>query len=141
MSSSTPQLRLERIRNLKKTEEQLSQNNNCKVLHEPLESQLQACKAQRDVRYLGCYVDREQRAMTDAGFRGTWNDCRRRAERDGMRFFALQHGYDGNNAECYLSNSKENAQRYGVGDACIYTDTETRKNAGGTWRNAIYESA
>ena len=94
-------------------------------------------------RFLGCFRDTQTRAMTMiTDIRGSWNDCRRRAEQNGYRYFALQDGNNGGGAQCFVSNSLPTAQQYGVvadSECNRPLDRETGRNLGGAWVNALYE--
>jgi hypothetical protein len=87
--------------------------------------------------YLGCYGDREDRAMMKMII-GKYNyeSCKEEAVSQNYSLFGLQDSTTGENAQCFLSNDLDQSVRYGKATNC--TKLGDGKYSGGTWSNAIY---
>jgi hypothetical protein len=80
-------------------------------------------------RYLGCYRDRDQRALTGGPKKYGYDREKCSQACKDYRYFALQ-----NNGWCSCSNSLEEATRYGKHNTCPENRT------GGPWGNDLFEN-
>jgi len=101
--------------------------------------------------YLGCYGDREHRAMPLSNIDGTfstiyggnnwtfdYNTALQYARQNNFTYFSTQATYDGINGQGGFTNDLSSAMKYGKASNC-----HTDKNgypAGGAWSNSVYST-
>jgi len=78
--------------------------------------------------WLGCYGDTWDRAMVYVEYGTTITECYDLCMENGYSLFGVQ-----NTAECFCSNSKDEAMRYGESDNC------NGRGRGGVWGIDIYQ--
>ena len=115
---------------------QLIVNNaeNIALFQTPVDSTIKS-------NYIGCYVDKSQRAMNNGYFEQKYDygQCQQLAETQKFSYFALQNSGNGSNAQCFLSNDLNASRQYGKATNC----TNTNNNgiiSGSAWSNAIYNN-
>ena len=90
--------------------------------------------------YIGCYGDKEDRAMTfpDGGVNQVYNyeSCEKIAQDGNYAYFGLQNSTTGENAQCSLSNDFGQLGKYGLANNC--TTLSNGIVSGGAWSNAVY---
>jgi len=91
--------------------------------------------------YLGCYGDRENRAMTMYNRGKKEYDlvkCQQIASNEGYNLFGLQDSTSGKNAKCALSNDFRQTTENGMAGNCTQISDGTW--SGGGWSNAVYNT-
>jgi len=90
-----------------------------------------------DGNYLGCYGDKEDRAMPFLSDQYMpLEECRKLALDKKLDFYGVQDGHGGNNGSCMGSNDIHSVVKYGVASNC--TKDINGKIIGGPWSNAVY---
>ncbi len=97
------------------------------------------------ISYLGCYNDKEIRALPTVATSQNLTQCFNSAKASGSKYFALQYGDAGSGiGQCFYGDSSltlAQAQQYGKNDqGCSAMATPTGSFMGGTWTNALYQS-
>lgn len=91
--------------------------------------------------YVGCYVDKEARAMPMISEASTLSQCKQLAVNKGLSVFGLQYGNAQTGVgQCFGGNSLSDAQRYGLATNCkpLASTGVTGAQMGDFWSNAIY---
>lgn len=87
--------------------------------------------------YLGCYIDKSDRAMPYLQGNMDYEGCKKKAKDNGAApYFGLQNSTSGTNAECWLASSLDGIRDYGKATNC--TKIADGTYSGGGWSNSIY---
>ena len=87
--------------------------------------------------YIGCYKDKDSRAMTNKQKDFTLDDCKKYAEDNNYLYYALQATSKSNDkGQCFTSNDLTSSQKYGVANNCF--ENSFKQMVGSDWSNAIY---
>ena len=92
--------------------------------------------------YIGCYGDSSNRAMTAYnGGKQQYNNasCQQAANSQKAAYYGLQNSTSGQNAQCFISNSLSQTQKYGVAKNC--TNISDGSFSGGGWSNSVYSTS
>jgi hypothetical protein len=92
--------------------------------------------------YIGCYGDSSNRAMTAYnGGKQQYNNasCQQAANSQKAAYYGLQNSTSGQNAQCFISNSPSQTQKYGVAKNC--TKISDGSFSGGGWSNSVYSTS
>ena len=99
-----------------------------------------ATPAKKATNYIGCYVDKKDRAMNGSLGGGeqayNYQTCQDAAIKVGYPYFALQNSTSGQNAQCFLSKDYSSVIKYGVSTNC--TRLKDGTYSGGVLSNAVY---
>jgi len=89
--------------------------------------------------YIGCYKDKDSRAMTNKQKDFTLDDCKKYAEDNNYLYYALQATSKSNDkGQCFTSNDLTSSQKYGVANNCF--ENSFKQMVGSDWSNAIYST-
>ena len=92
--------------------------------------------------YLGCYMDKETRAMTltnNGKQKYDLEQCEEIAQDGKYSYFGLQDSTNGKKAQCTVSNDFSQASQYGLAGNCTLLSDGTY--SGGGFSNAIYNNS
>ncbi len=101
--------------------------------------------AESGPKYVGCFADKEQRAIAGTFTNSSFADCKNAAIKAGAKFFGIQYG-DANTGvgQCFIgsNSSLADAQKYGPATNCVAMPGQNSvipgAYMGSTWSNAVY---
>ena len=89
--------------------------------------------------YIGCYKDKDSRAMSNKQKNFTLNDCKTYAEDNNYSYYGLQATSKSNDkGQCFTSNDLEKSEKYGVANNCF--QNSFKEMVGSDWSNSIYST-
>ena len=89
--------------------------------------------------YIGCYKDKDSRAMSNKQKNFTLDDCKKYAEDNSYLYYALQATSKSNDkGQCFTSNDLSKSQKYGVANNCF--QNSSKQMVGSDWSNSIYST-
>jgi hypothetical protein len=89
--------------------------------------------------YIGCYRDKESRAMSNKQKNFTLDDCKKYAEDNTYSYYSLQATSKSNNkGQCFTSNDLKQSEKYGLANNCFKNNF--KQIVGSDWSNSIYST-
>lgn len=99
--------------------------------------------------YIGCYNDKNERALINVIDNKTYDECRAMAKNAGESVFGLQYGDPATGiGQCTFGGDLASATKYGIinssnlptGDGTQCLPMPNGKFMGGAWSNAVYHT-